>query len=151
MKNQIELTTGKHWLCEKGMLCSEFWIPEGRFMVDSRMILDHIESAVTVLSGNRLPFLNDMTSSEGILSFDALKKWGQSELLNEYRVAEAYIVKSLSDLIFIKQHIRLNDLKFPAMVFQSVERAKEWLSQVKEDTTPSSFKNTKTQSKSERL
>ena len=134
-KNQIELKTGRHWICEKSMLCSEFFIPTGCPMVDTRMIREHIEVVSDFLENKKLPFVIDLSSSEGVLSFDALKKWGQSDLLNEHRIAEAYVVNALSDLIFLKQHIRLNQLEFPAQVFQSIDRAKEWLGQFEEDTT----------------
>lgn len=107
-------------------------------MVDTRMIREHIEVVSDFLENKKLLFIIDLSSSEGVLSFDALKKWGQSDLLNECRIAEAYVVNALSDLIFLKQHIRLNQLEFPAQAFQSIDRAKEWLSQFEEDTTTSS-------------
>ncbi len=98
------------------------------------MVREHIEEVHHFLGDKKLSFMNDMRSSEGVLSFDALKKWGQSECLNEHRIAEAYVVRALSDLIFINQHIRLNRLKFPAQVFDSIDLARKWLSQFQGDT-----------------
>ena len=97
-------------------------------MIDSRMIRDHIEALDHFLDDNmRIPFLIDLTSSESVLSFDALKTWGRSNELNAHRSAEVYVVDTLADLIFLKQHIRLNKLDYPARVFQSLIKAKDWL------------------------
>lgn len=132
LDNQIELKTGTHKVCDKGIVWSEFFIPSGCPMVDSRMIVEHIDELNQFLNGEDRLFLIDLTSSENVLSFDALKKWSQSEVLNKSRLAEAYVVDTLADLIFLKQHIRLNHLSYPAKVFQSTKRAKEWLIQFKE-------------------
>ena len=126
-KNTIELKTGVHWICEKGMLCSEFFIPSGCPMVDSHMIDIHIKELDQFLKAENITFLNDLTASDNVLSFEALKKWGESEVLNKYRIAEAYVVDTLADLIFLNQHIRLNNLEFQARVFQSIDNAKKWL------------------------
>ncbi|WP_370087433.1 hypothetical protein [Ekhidna sp.] len=96
-------------------------------MIDSRMIKEHLKEISQFLRDKKLPFLIDLTNAESVLSFDALKTWGQSDLLNEYRIVEAYVVNNLADLIFIKQHIRLNMIKYPAMVFQGLAPAKDWL------------------------
>jgi hypothetical protein len=126
-KNQIELKTGTHWI-ENHCVHSAFFIPNGCPMIDSRMIREHIEALDHFLDDNlRIPFLIDLTSSESVLSFDALKSWGQSSVLNAYRSAEVYVVDTLADLIFLKQHIRLNKLDYPARVFQSLNQAKDWL------------------------
>lgn len=126
-KNQIELKTGKHWVSEDQIFHSKFIIPAGCPMIDSRMIKEHLEVIHHFLGNRELPFLIDLTTSESVLSFDALKKWGQSELLNDHRLVEAYVVNNLADLIFMKQHIRLNKIQYPAMVFQGRKLAIEWL------------------------
>lgn len=101
-------------------------------MIDSRMVREHIEALCQFLD-TKVFFMIDFTSSECILSFDALKAWGQSGDLNTYRLAEVYVVDSLADLIFLKQHIRLNKLSYPANVFQSVKQAKDWLGKIGKD------------------
>lgn len=130
-KEKIELRTGIHWVCTEGIVRSQFFIPSGCPMVDSRMITEHIKHLDQLLSEKRYPFLMDLTIDENVLSFDALKKWGQNKALNKRRIAEAYVVDNLADLMFLKQHIRLNDLEFPARVFQSINQSKEWLERFK--------------------
>jgi len=135
-KNHIELKTGRHWIGGDQCMYSEFFIPDGCPMIDRRMIREHILAIGQFLEDVKVPFLVDLTSSDSILSFDALKEWGQSEVLNNYRVAEAYVVSTLADLIFLKQHIRLNKLAYPARAFQSATRAKEWLVKTGKDYIP---------------
>lgn len=113
-------------------------------MVDSRMIGEHIMGLDQLIGNERVPFLIDLTSSENVLSFDALKKWSQSELLNANRLAEAYVVDTLADLIFVKQHIRLNRLSYPAKVFQTSAEAINWLKSNENGTTIRTEKNART-------
>lgn len=100
------------------------------------MIKEHLVRLDQFLKEVKLAFLSDLSSSENVMSFDALEAWSQSELLNEHRLAEAFVVSTLADLVFFKQHIRLNQLTYPAQAFQSLKEAQSWLKIINENQPP---------------
>ncbi|MEQ8924858.1 MAG: hypothetical protein RLO81_03530 [Fulvivirga sp.] len=128
-KKGIVLRTGRHWI-NGTIFYSELFISEDFPIVDHHAIMDHINVLDKFIGNKKMLFLSDVSSSENILSFDALKIWGENESLNKHRIAEAFVVCSLADVYYFKQYIRLNDLAYPAKVFNDKKEAVNWLSEL---------------------
>jgi len=124
---KIELATGSHQITKEGYVRSIFLLSgDVEIISDDEMQL-HVKAVKSLLSHDSRGFLVDITDLNGALSFEALRLWSSNQAINKHCLAEAYLIESLADAVFIWQHIRLNKLKYPARVFHKYEEATEWL------------------------
>ncbi|QSE98824.1 DUF7793 family protein [Fulvivirga lutea] len=128
-KKGIVLRTGRHWI-KGAIFYSELFVSEDFPIVDRQAITEHIDILDDFIGNKKMLFLSDVSTSDNILSFDALRVWGGNESLNKHRLAEAFVVSSLADVYFFKQYIRLNDLAYQAKVFNDKKEAVNWLSEL---------------------
>ncbi len=93
-------------------------------------IAQHIQAILLLMQDTKGPVLVDIRGAQNGFSLEALHEWSGNRDLRTRRTREAYLVSKLADFVFIKQHIRLNNLGYPARVFEDFDEAVNWLKTV---------------------
>lgn len=96
----------------------------------SDALVQQTQAVITILLGQKkkIPFLIDTTNIGSEISMEALQRWSRDDRLLQVRLGEAYLVKRYADLIFFRQHKRLNKPDYPSEIFNNLEEAVNWLS-----------------------
>ncbi|WP_421896498.1 hypothetical protein [Marinoscillum sp.] len=121
---KIELETGIHLLIGSEYLHSKFYPFD---TPNATEFGEHILAINRLIGERKILFLVDFTECGNTLNLEFLKRWTHDPILNQSRIAEAYLVSRFADSVFVKQHIRFNLLNYPARVFVELGEAVTWL------------------------
>jgi hypothetical protein len=104
--------------------------PHAGIFLDVEEMKKMLESAVTFTEYNQYYAIID-TTNDSDSTKDAREYYSNNEF-NKYRLADAFIVKSLPLRMVINFFIRMNKPKVPTKMFTTKEQAIDWISELKE-------------------
>lgn len=127
MTHKIELKTGTQYIDEDGILQIRFRMAPGIKEIQEEHIKDHIDAIVELCQGIPRPFYIDGMNSYLSMAPGACKLLAQCEVLNELRLAEAYVTDVLAIRLLFHYHLRLRDTRQGTRIFSDPKIAKHWL------------------------
>lgn len=134
-KCKIELPNGIYMLDKREFLYCKFQLGSFENKLSPTQILEYIDAMQRLSKGARLPHLIDLRDALGILSLDANRLLAESPELQAIRLAQAFVVNSLSMQLLANFHIQVLKPNCPSKVFTDIEEASEWILKTKEQET----------------
>ncbi|NNE55056.1 MAG: hypothetical protein HKN32_03475 [Flavobacteriales bacterium] len=91
--------------------------------------INHFIRAISQYCGSvARPFLIDLRDIDGSVEVEASRLFASSPEMANVRLAQAFVVNSLSIRLLVNFYIRVHQPNCPSQVFSDVEEAEGWLS-----------------------
>lgn len=88
--------------------------------------LKEINEALTTLAGGKRKLLLVIANEFSDIDKDS-REYMATDESTQHSIAEAYVIKSLSQKIIANFYLRINKPKVPTMIFTNLSSAEKWL------------------------